>query len=431
MENLAGRLRHSRSLRRRLVRVPLDLDYPWWVDDDAVDLEYHVARLALPEPADWRQLCWQVARFLARPIDLTRPPWELCVIEGLDGIEGLPKGAFVVVLKVHHASIDGVSGMELMAAIHDREPAPPSTGVDHEGWEAEAPSAVGLLGRALPNAVWKPWRLLGVAAGLGPALYRRALGPQLGGEVSEASPPKTRFNAEVGPHRRVGGVRFELADVKAIKNAVPGATVNDVVLAVVGGGLRGYLEPLGELPAESLIAAMPMSVRTDQEMASGGVKLAATTVPLGTHIANPLERVGFVHRAAKARKAVRDGEDARKLLEIADSIPAGMMGLAGRVVSQLELAGKMRVANTVVTNVPGPSSPLYLSGAKMLDTYGFALVGSGLGLVNVVSSYCGGVTVGFQAGATMMPDPERYEECLRRSAAELVETVRQSRSADG
>ncbi len=115
----------SRTMRQRLVKVPFDLDYPYWIEDPDFDLEYHVRHLALPKPGDWRQLCIQAARIFARPLDLTRPPWEFAVIEGLDNVEGVPKGSFAMVTKVHHAAIDGMSGIDLMEALHTLDPAAP------------------------------------------------------------------------------------------------------------------------------------------------------------------------------------------------------------------------------------------------------------------------------------------------------------------
>jgi len=425
LDNLAGRLGRVEALRQRLVRLPYDLDNPWWVEDAPVDLECHVERLALPEPADWRELCSQAGRFMSRPLDMSRPPWELCIIEGLDGIEDMPRGAFAMVLKIHHAAIDGVSGLEMISVLHDRSPVPDSVRVEQNGDGLESASLVGLLARAVPNVVRKPWRLLEVAAGLGPELSRRMLSADVDVEPTPKARP-TRFNALVGPRRTVGGVRFELAEIKRVKNAVPGASVNDVVLALVGGALRRYLDGVGELPAESLIAAMPISLRSEQEKAGGGNKLAVAALPLGTDVADPLDRVRQVHDTATRRKAVRDGEGAERLVKVADGLPAGLMGLAGQMVAKLGLTDKVTLFNTAVSNVPGPSRPIYMAGARVVDVYGFGLVPDNLGLVNMVFSYCGGLTVGFQVGPAMMPDPERYEQYLRQSFAELVDAANEA-----
>jgi WS/DGAT/MGAT family acyltransferase len=270
--------------------------------------------------------------------------------------------------------------------------------------------------------VQNPLRILEAVVGLGPALSRRVLATQTDIELEPAASakvPRTRFDGSVGPHRTVGGVRFDLADIKQVKNAVPGATVNDAVMALVGGGLRHYLNDAHELPTDSLVALMPISLREGDSDGLGN-KLAYTTIPLGTDIDDPIERVRRLHEMAAKKKAVQNGENARRLIQIADAVPAGLLGLAGRLAAQLDLSNKVSAMNITVTNVPGPGTPIYLTGAKLVDIYGFALAANGLGLVNMVSSYAGSLTIGFQCGAVMMPDPERYEACLRRSMAELV-----------
>jgi diacylglycerol O-acyltransferase len=424
LDNIAARAGSARALGRRLARVPLDLDHPYWVCDGPVDVRYHISRLALPEPADWRELCAQVARFLERPLDMSRPLWEMLVIEGLHGVDAVPPGAFALVTKMHHSAMDGISGMEFMGAIHDQEPSPALPSDTHTEQPIESPSPMNLLLRAVPGAVRNPWRILKLAPGLGPSLARRVL---RNGAAVEAEPshttPKTRFNQPVGTARTVGGVRLALREIKKIKNAIPGATVNDVVMALVGGGLRHYLQDVEELPDESLIAGMAISLRSEQNSGGAGNQMTISTLPIGTDIADPLERVLTVHDAAAKRKAVRDGEAASRLVEIADAIPAGLMALAGRLMSQVEMSDKISLVNVGVTNVPGPSTRIYMTGAKATDIYGLGVVASGIGFINLVSSYCDSLTIGFQCSATMMPDPDRYEECLRRSYGELVEAA--------
>jgi diacylglycerol O-acyltransferase len=424
LANLTPRMDVVDVFRRRVERVPLDLDHPWWVDDGSVDLRYHVSRLALPAPADWREFCAQVARFLERPLDLSRPPWEMLFIEGLDGVESMPQGAFALAMKMHHSAMDGVSGMEFIGCLHDQELAP--TRAAQQGEVAtrrpEAPSTAELLLRALPNAAKHPVRLLNAVVGLRPTLSRLVQGPQTEIE-SEPAPavklPDTRFNRSVGPHRTVGGVRFDLADIKKVKNALPGATVNDAVLALVGGAVRRYLHDADELPTESLVALMPISQR-EADSEGLGNKLAFTTIPLGTDIDDPIERLRRLHERATKKKAAQKGEGAGRLVQIANAVPAGLLGLAGRLAAQLDLSGKLAGVNVTVTNVPGPSAEIYMTGARLVDIYGFAAAANGLGLINMVTSCCGSLTIGFQCGAAMMPDPERYETCLRQSMAELI-----------
>ena len=428
LDNLSSRLGSARVLRRRLARVPLDLDNPYWVEDRPVDLQYHISHLALPEPADWREFCAQIARFLERRMDMSRPLWEMLIIEGLRNVDGLPPNAFALVTKMHHAAVDGVSGMELMSVIHDQEPSPPQRRPTSPDQTLESPSTVWMVVRAAPGVVRHPWRILNVVAGLGPslvpALARRALGNSARMDVGPSQKtPVTRFNAPVGARRTVGGVCLDLADIKTIKNSVPGATVNDAVMALIGGAVRHYLTALNELPDESLIAGMPISLRGGDGSDSAGNVLTITTIGIGSDIADPHERLRQIQRAASVKKSVREGVGAKRLVEIADAVPAGVMGLAGRLLSQVDLSNRLALLNLAVTNVPGPSTPLYMTGAKVVALYGFALHVSGIGLMNMVCSYCGTLTIGFQSGVEMMPDPERYEDCLRRSLGELLDAA--------
>jgi len=224
------RLGGARSFRERLVRVPLDLDHPYWIQDPDFDIEYHVRHIALPSPGDWRQLCIQVARLHSRPMDLTKPLWEFIIVEGLDNIEGLPKGCFALVAKVHHAAIDGMSGVEMSAAVHDTSP-DKANRFDDIGWKPEAKPGIGeLLISGYFNTLRQPLRYVETMARSVPGLTRLANEIRKG-DISIAgarTPPKTRFNAKVSPHRVFDGVPFLLNDVRAIKDAVPGATVSAV-----------------------------------------------------------------------------------------------------------------------------------------------------------------------------------------------------------
>jgi WS/DGAT/MGAT family acyltransferase len=424
-QHISDRVAGAPAMHRRLVRVPFDLDNPWWAQQDKIDFDHHVSRIALPQPADWRELCHHVGRFLARPVDLKRPPWELCFIEGLDNIDGLPAGAFAMLLKIHHSAIDGVSGMEMAAGLHDLDATsatPPPAGREVEA--ADAPSTVGLLARALPRLVTQPLRLAYLTSGQLPGLLLRSLRPRFG-QPSEASEkiPHTRFGDVLGPHRSVGGVQLELKDIKTVRGAVPGLTVNDVLLAVVGGAIRHYLEKVDELPAEPLIGAVPVSLRSEEEKSGTGNVLTVITTTLGTDISDPLERARVIHEQVGRSKDAGQAAGGPDPVAITSAIPAGIFSAAGRMISDLQLQRRIPLVNTAVTNVPGPPVPIYLCGAKAVQIYGYALVAPGIGMVNMATSYRGTVYLGFQAGSTMMPDPQRYEDCLRLALDELLEAA--------
>ncbi|MEL7028684.1 MAG: wax ester/triacylglycerol synthase domain-containing protein, partial [Pseudomonadota bacterium] len=238
-----ARLRLSKTMRRRMVKAPFDIDYPYWVEDPDFDLEYHIRHIALPKPGDWRQLCIQAARLFSRPLDLSRPPWELTIIEGLDNVDGVPKGCYAMVSKVHHSAIDGMSGVDMMHALHTLKPtvAPPDT---PDKWTPERPpSQIGLFARGSIRGVINPFRQLDVARKSAPGIMRAARGLMrrefdLGAMMKT---PRTRFNHTLSSARVAEGRTFLLADIKAIRALSPGSKVNDVMLSIIGGGLRRYL----------------------------------------------------------------------------------------------------------------------------------------------------------------------------------------------
>jgi diacylglycerol O-acyltransferase len=415
---IGSRLSGARSFRQRLVRVPFDLDHPYWIEDPEFDLEFHVRHIALPKPGDWRQLCIQVARLHSRPMDLNKPLWEFTVIEGLDNVEGLPPGCFALVSKVHHAAVDGMSGVEMSTAVHDLDAsmAPPK---EADAWKPEhMPNVADLLARSYFNSLLQPMRVVETIGRSLPGMAK--LAATVGrGEVSLSNTrmaPKTRFNGKVSPHRVFDAVPFKLADIRAMKNAVPDATVNDVILAIVGGGLRTYLEDKNELPRESLTAMAPISVRGEGEKAALGNLVSAMVIPLGTHIADPLERLKYVHDEAVNSKAMTNAVGARSLADYSQLIPSGLAGLAARLYTRVGAANTHApVFNTVVTNVPGPRVPLYFCGARMLATYGTAPVFDSMGLINPVYSYGDTIAISFTADREMMPDPEKYAAALQAS----------------
>ncbi|MEY2926926.1 MAG: hypothetical protein RL367_1403, partial [Pseudomonadota bacterium] len=326
LRHVGSRLDGARSFRQKLVRVPFDLDHPYWIEDADFDLEYHIRHIALPAPGDWRQLCIQVARLHARPLDLSKPLWEFIIIEGLDRIEGLPKGCFALVAKVHHAAIDGMSGVELSQAVHDTEPLPVADAAPSD-WKGDGNPAIGeLMFRTWVSSLRQPARFAKTLINSAPGLAR--LGRQVaGGDVSLQNAklaPQTVFNAKVGPHRVFDGVPFALADIRAIKNVVPGATVNDVVLTIIGGGLRHYLHGHDALPEQSLSAMAPISVRAEGEKAALGNLVSAMVVNLGTQIADPLERLGYIHKEARNSKAMTNAVGARALTDYSQLIPSGL-----------------------------------------------------------------------------------------------------------
>lgn len=417
-----GRLSSARSFRQKLVRVPFDLDHPYWVEDADFDIEYHIRHIALPQPGDWRQLCIQVARLHARPMDLSKPLWEFTVVEGLNNIPGIPPGCFALVSKVHHAAIDGMSGVEMSAAIHDVTADMPDRPADPD-WQPEVPPGTAdLLIRSYFNGLRQPLKYLEALGQSLPGVARLGRGVSAG-ELEIAGQrlaPRTRFNAKVSSHRVFDGVAFPLADVRAVKDRIEGGTVNDVILTIIGGGLRRYLEQRGELPADSLTAMAPISVRAEGEKKAMGNLVSAMVVALGTHIADPMERLDHVHREAANSKALTNAVGARTLTDYSQLIPSGLAGLGARLYTRLGVANAHApVFNVVATNVPGSRVPLYFVGAQMVKMMGLGPIFDSMGLINTIYSYGDEIAISFTSDRAMMPDPDVYADALRAAFTEL------------
>ena len=419
---IQSRLGGARSFRQRLVRVPFDLDHPYWIEDPEFDIEFHVRHIALPKPGDWRQLCIQVARLHARPMDLTKPLWEFTIVEGLDNVEGLPPGCFALVSKVHHAAIDGMSGVEMSAAIHDLD-AEMKPRDASDAWRPEnMPNVADLLVRSYFNSLVQPMRVMETIGRSLPGVAK--LGSHVSkGDVSirNARPaPKTKLNGKVGAHRVWDAVPFELSDIRAVKEAVPDATVNDVILAIVGGALRKYLSAKGELPRETLTAMAPISVRGEGDKGALGNMVSAMVVGLGTQIEDPIERLRFVHEEAVNSKALTNAVGAKSLSDYSKLMPSALAGLGARLYTRVGAANAHApVYNCVVTNVPGSRVPLYFAGARMVGMYGTGPIFDGTGLINTVYSYGPTIAISFTCDRGMMPDPAAYADALRSTFAEM------------
>ncbi len=413
---LSASLPAAPSFRRKLVRVPFGLDRPYWVEDPDFDLEFHVRHIALPKPGDWRQLCVQVGRLHSRPIDITRPPWEMTVIDGLDQIGMFPPGCFATVLKVHHSAIDGISGVELLTAIHDLEPDPPRS-QEPDPWQPEPiPSARSLLARAGMHAFTNPVGTVRLIASSGRPLTREMAAKARHREPAQRI-PRTRLNQRVSAHRVFDEARCSLQDLKVIKAAVLGATINDVCLSIIGGALRAYLDSFGELPDEPMVTMVPVSTRLPDDRSVGGNQISAMRVSMHTDIADPLARLAAIQQTTSVKKEAQDGVAIPVLLEVARVVPGSLIGAAMLAMSALGSRAPV-LANTIVTNVPGSPVPLYFLGARMVRSTGCVPLVDGIGLFHCVSSYCGEFVFMITADRDLMPDTAPYVAHVNASIAE-------------
>lgn len=414
-----NRIERAGIFHRKILELPFSMDHPYWVDDENFDIEYHVRHIALPKPGDWRQLMIQVSRLQSRELDKSRPLWEAYVIEGLDNIRRLPKGCFAVFMKMHHSTIDGVSGAALQAAVHDFEPVQPSAADYVPGVRSFAdssPNMAMLLAKGVVNNMNKSAKLL---IGIGGAIPRLVKARMAASAEEKTEIPTTVFNrGRVSANRVIDGRMFDLQDVKAIAKSQPDAKVNDVALAVVSGALRKYLASKDELPAESLIAACPLNARKDNS-ADADNMVSLMNTPLRTDISDPVLRLRAIVQGTRKAKEFTEILGADTLTTIPMNLPAFVAH--GLMPPLMNLATRFDAVtfNTMISNVAGFQKPLYFCGARMIAMYGMGPVVDRVGLFHTVFSYDGKITFTFTACRDMLPDPEFYADCIRSSFDEL------------
>ncbi len=397
---------------RKLRRVPLGLDHPIWVRDRQFDIERHVHRLALPSPGGYAELMSLTSHLAALPLDRSRPLWEMWVIEGYDD------GKVVVFMKMHHATVDGVSGNSLLSHLCSLEPdAAPLVPAEPRPHGRDASSRE-LLGRAVVSRAALPVHLAKIVAptvsGVVSTIGRARAGTAMAAPLTA---PRTSFNGTITGHRSIALTDLDLADIRAIKSAT-GTTVNDVVLATAGGALRAYLDDRGELPDTSLLASVPVSVREQSRREVGANKVSSLFARLGTDVEDPLERLEAMAVSNRQAKEHHQAISADSLQDWAQFAAPRTFGLAVRAYAGLRLAEKHPPAiNLVISNVPGPPVPIYFLGGQVVGLYPLGPVFHGAGLNITVMSNNGQVHVGVIACRESMPDAEAL---VRHFPAELT-----------
>jgi len=405
--------------RQKVREVPGGLGLPVWVDDADFDIDFHVRHAALAAPGTEDVLRELVGRLLARRLDRSRPLWEVYVVEGL------ADGRLAVVTKTHHAMVDGLASMDIGAALLDLTPQPRETEPDH--WEpAREPYGVELAARAGVDALLRPRRLvLGVAsrAVRDARETTAAVGRAVGGLVSTgrgaaSSRPVPALNAATGAQRRYGMVRTSLADHRTVRKA-HGGTVNDVVLAVVAGGLRRWLISRGEPLTEgtAVRALVPVSVRA--RSGGSGNAISAYLVDLPVAEDDPAARLTSLRDAMEGHKRSGRAVGASALVRLVGLAPPVLHSIGARLASQYS----SQLYNVLVTNVPGPPRPLYAMGARMLDMYPVVPLAGGQAVAIGITSYDGGVHYGLTADRDAMYDVDVLADALAESLAELLATT--------
>lgn len=424
--NFERRLKKHSIFRSRLVTVPGNLDRPYWVQDANFDVEFHIRHLALPQPGDWRQLCILIARLHARPLDMSRPLWEAYIIEGLDNIPGVPKGGFAIYTKMHHSLVDGAGGSSIMSVIHDLEPDPEAVTEEPEPVMVDiAPSSLYLGTATAVNQVKNSVKILGGAANTLADLGKLAWGvARKRIPMPSITSPRTRFNTPVGPYRVFEAAEFALDDVKLIKNHT-GVKINDVVLSVVGGAMRSYLNHHNELPEDSLAVSIPLNMRTRRGVSDENNQVGSVFVEVHTELDDPLARLKAIYQSSQDAKAFGENSPLVDVLRLAGVMPPAMTRPLVNAYVNNELTQHLPLGiSSVVSNVAGPPFPLYSAGAQMVRYYGLGLLTPGVGLFHLVFSSCGVVTMSILGDRDSMPDPAFYRECVEKAFADLLAAVK-------
>ncbi len=436
LAHMRRRLDVAPVFRRRLVGVPCNVDRPYWVDESPVDLEYHVHHIALPDPGDWRQLCIQVARLHSQPLDRSRPLWQAYVIEGLNRVEGIPKGSFAIYIKFHHAAVDGETSIQIMRALHSMIAAPEHHGLLTPQLVDTPPTRIELCARAAGNLVprglraWRTGLTIGskVAALFLESVYRRltgrdaslldSLGSQIGWPLAGTL---SRFDQAVSSRRMIAGLSLPVRTLQRIRDSVNGATFDDVFLAVLGGALRDYFTGCGdEIPA-SFAAGVPLAAGTVLPGDDPGNHTGLKRLPIHPEIADPRQRLAAICAERKNSVQTTDVLGGSLVRELADQLPTRLASLLIKEVTP-------RYVSSFVSTVRGPEHPMYLAGAHLKAFYPLGLVMDGVGLN--VSGFRHGedLWVTIVSCRKMLPDPHRLGRALAANLDTLARAVNAGRA---
>lgn len=400
---VAERLPLTPRFACRVKEVPFGLDRPLWVKDPNFDVSNHMHRVALPSPGGTRELAELVGDLMGRQLDRRMPLWEMWFIEGLEDCH------FAVLAKIHHCMMDGGSGRSLMENLYDLEAnpssPPPVSPVVEDKTQDRMPTDLELVARGLIPTLETPFTM----GRYGLQLGRRGLAllPFLRGKNKSATPmdiPPTPWNASLSPRRCLSFVSVPLDDLKAARHDFD-VKINDVVLALVTTALRRYLIGLDALPDKPLVSGVPVSTR-DIDDTEAGNKFAIMFVALPVQIEDPVERLHLIHESTMSAKEMTKAVRARRIQAIAESAPPAVINLAFRTMFSAHLDQlSPATINVVVSNVPGPSFPLYCAGARVRAIYPIGPLMMGIGLNCTVMSYIDSVDFGLQCDPELISDP--------------------------
>ena len=419
-ELLANRLGDTQVFHRELHQVPMGMDAPYWVDVADPDWRAHITETTLPAGTDWQGFQRHLAHLHNTQLNLERPLWEIELIHGLSGLPGLPANCQALVLKLHHAAIDGMSMAAIIDSLHNDR----AGRTDSPRQRLTRPSDWDLWSRANRNFAGRQIKLVETLRKLLPGLAKAREAQKDFADLPPISRAAARFNKRVSGTRTTGAVLLPRDQVIAIKRAVRRVTLNDIALACVGGALRKYLVAHGRMSKESLVCGAPISLRGVKDKAAGGNKIATMAVGLATHVADPVERLRLVHRYAVAGKKQINALGTGTVMDISDSLTPGLLAEGIKAMARVSQYADVPVPfHTMVSNVPGPQQPKYLGRAELVVPLGLGPIRDNLGLFHIVSGGQDLLSISFSACAKLLPDASFYEECLQQAFDELCDSA--------
>ena len=414
------RIKAMPEFREKLADNRLNLDHPVWVEDKDFDVDRHLHRIGLPSPGgrvELGEICGHIASL---NLDRSRPLWEMWVIENVAGTNAHEGGRLAVMTKVHHAGVDGVTGANLMSQLCTTEPdAPPPDPVEGVGGGSDLEIAVS---GAIKYAT-RPLKLMNVLPSTLSTVVDTVKRARSG--LTMAAPfaaPKTRFNATVTGHRNVAFAQLDLEDIKTVKNHF-GVKVNDVVMALVAGMLRRFLIDHDELPDNTLVAMVPVSVH-DKSDRPGRNQVSGMFSKLETNIEDPAERLKAIADANSVAKQHSAAIGATLLQDWSQFAAPAVFGVAMRVYASSRLTSVAPVHNLVVSNVPGPQVPLYFLGAQVKAMYPLGPIFHASGLNITVMSLNGTLDVGLISCPELLPDLWDMADDFAVALQELLDATR-------
>ncbi len=412
---IAAKLQLVPRYRQKVRFAPAGIGRPVWVDDPHFQILYHIRHTAVPPPGGRDELRNLAGRVFAQLLDRSKPLWELWMVEGLAGKR------WALISKVHHCMVDGISATDLLTVMFDSVETPAVRTLPEEWAPDPEPGALGLTVQGLARAIIEPAaslrRVPGAVRAGARARARLAQAAVLARSLAEwRRPPATSLNGPIGPHRRWSWAEARIDDVKVVREAF-GGTVNDVVLAAITSGFRTLLLHRGEDVSNRVVRTLvPVSVRADHERGTFNNRVSGMFPGLPVSIADPVERLDAIAAQLVTLKEAKQAVAGDALVQLAGFVPPMLLALGARLAARTP----QQLLQTVATNIPGPQSPLYVDGRRMVYSYPYVPI---LGTVRIgvaIFSYCGRLFFGITGDYDSVSDIDVFRDGIEDGIRELV-----------